>query len=134
MGIQSKINTHSFLGLYFLSLQYRPLSINIRLIILLVVLYYYIINSKGVASLRPQVSIAFSRHSIYYSIAIQVLLYYRQQRFISPNRIDSIPLVSSRLITNIIFSIYSTPIILELHILIIYTSPLYIQINYLLGL
>src|SRR6266550_4663271 len=49
-------------------------------------------------------------------------------RFISPSKIDSIPLVSSKLITNIIFSIYRTPLTLGLYILIIYTSPLYIWI------
>ena len=38
------------------------------------------------------------------------------------------PLVSSKLIINIIFSIYRTPLTLGLYILIIYTSPLYIQI------
>jgi len=38
------------------------------------------------------------------------------------------PLVSSKLITNIIFSIYRTPLILGLYILIIYTSPLYVWI------
>jgi hypothetical protein len=38
------------------------------------------------------------------------------------------PLVSSKLITNIIFSIYRTPLTLGLYILIIYTSPLYIYI------
>jgi hypothetical protein len=41
---------------------------------------------------------------------------------------DSIPLVSSKLITNIIFSVYRTPLTLGLYILIIYTSPLYIWI------
>jgi hypothetical protein len=46
----------------------------------------------------------------------------------SPNRIDSIPLVLSKLITNIIFSIYRTPLTLRLYTLIIYTSPLYICI------
>jgi len=46
----------------------------------------------------------------------------------SPNRIDSMPLVSSKLITNIIFSVYGTPLTLGLYILIIYTSPLYIWI------
>jgi hypothetical protein len=46
----------------------------------------------------------------------------------SPNRIDSIPLVSSKLITNIMFSIYRTPITLGLYILIIYTGPLYVWI------
>jgi len=38
------------------------------------------------------------------------------------------PLVSSGLITNIIFSVYGTPLILGLYILIIYTGPLYIWI------
>jgi len=38
------------------------------------------------------------------------------------------PLVSSKLITNIIFSVYRTPLTLGLYILIIYTSPLYIWI------
>jgi len=46
----------------------------------------------------------------------------------SPNRINSMPLVSSKLITNIIFSIYGTPLTLKLYILIICTSPLYIWI------
>jgi len=46
----------------------------------------------------------------------------------SPNRIDSVPLISSKLITNIIFSIYGTPLTLKLYTLIIYTSPLYIWI------
>jgi len=38
------------------------------------------------------------------------------------------PLVSSKLITNIIFSIYRTPLTLGLYTLIIYTGPLYIWI------
>ena len=38
------------------------------------------------------------------------------------------PSVSSKLITNIMFSIYRTPLTLGLYILIIYTGPLYIQI------
>jgi len=46
----------------------------------------------------------------------------------SPNRIDSIPLVSSKLITNIMLSIYGTPLTLGLYILIICTGPLYIWI------
>jgi len=46
----------------------------------------------------------------------------------SPNRIDSVPLVSSKLITNIMFSIYRTPLTLGLYILIIYTGPLYVWI------
>jgi hypothetical protein len=36
------------------------------------------------------------------------------------------PLVLSKLITNIIFSVYRTPLTLGLYILIIYTGPLYI--------
>jgi len=46
----------------------------------------------------------------------------------SPNRIDSVPLVSSKLITDIIFSICGTPSTLGLYTLIIYTGPLYIWI------
>jgi len=46
----------------------------------------------------------------------------------SPNRIDSMPLVLSKLIINIMFSIYGTPLTLGLYILIIYTGPLYIWI------
>jgi len=46
----------------------------------------------------------------------------------SPNRINSVPLISSKLITNIIFSICGTPSTLGLYTLIIYTSPLYIWI------
>ena len=61
IGIQSKASAYSSLGLHLLSLQYRPLSINIRLIILLVLPYCYIIAPRGVASLRPQMFIAFSR-------------------------------------------------------------------------
>ena len=38
------------------------------------------------------------------------------------------PLVLSKLITNIIFSIYGTPLTLGLYILMICTGPLYIQI------
>jgi hypothetical protein len=38
------------------------------------------------------------------------------------------PLVSSKLITNIMFSIYRTPLTLGLYILTICTSPLYIWI------
>ena len=126
IGIQSKVSAYSSLGLYLLSLQYRPLFINIRSIILLEVPYYHIVTSRGVANLRPQVSIALSRHSTYYLAAIWIPPYRGQQRFISPSRIDSIPLVFSKLITNIIFSIYRTPLTLGLYILIIYTSPLYI--------
>ena len=36
------------------------------------------------------------------------------------------PLVSSKLITNIIFFVYGTPLTLGLYTLIIYTSPLYV--------
>jgi hypothetical protein len=39
-----------------------------------------------------------------------------------------VPLVSNKLITDIIFSVYGTPLTLRLYILIIYTSPLYIWI------
>ena len=46
----------------------------------------------------------------------------------SPNRINSVPSVSSKLIINIIFSVYGTPSTLGLYILIIYTGPLYIWI------
>jgi hypothetical protein len=44
----------------------------------------------------------------------------------SPNKIDFILSVFNKLITNIIFSIYRTPLTLKLYILIIYTGPLYI--------
>ena len=128
MWIQSKVSAHSSLGMYLSSLQYRLLSINVRLIVLLAVPYCHVIAPRGVASLRPQISIALSRHSTYYSVVIQIPPYRRQQRFMSPNRIDSIPLVSSKLITNIMFSVYRTPLTLRLYILIIYTSPLYVQI------
>ena len=128
IGIQSKASAYSSLGLYLLSLQYRPSPINIRLIILLAVPYCYIITPRGVASLRPQVSIAFSRHSAYCLAVIQIPPYCGWWRFISPNRIDSIPLVSSKLITNIMFAIYGTPLTLGLYILIICTGPLYIWI------
>ena len=46
----------------------------------------------------------------------------------SPRRIDLAFSVSSKLIIDIIFSIYSTPTTLGLYILIIYTGPLYIWI------
>jgi len=46
----------------------------------------------------------------------------------SPSRIDFIPSVFSKLIINIIFSVYGTPLTLGLYILIIYTSPLYVWI------
>ena len=46
----------------------------------------------------------------------------------SPNKIDFVPLVSSKLITNIIFSVCGTPSTLKLYILIIYTGPLYVWI------
>jgi len=39
-----------------------------------------------------------------------------------------VSLVSSRLIANIIFSVYRTPLTLGLYILIIYISPLYVWI------
>ncbi len=126
--IQSKVSAHSFLEENLLSLQYRFLSINIRLIILLAVPRCHIIAPRGVASLRPLLSIALSRYSTYRSAVIQIPPYRRWQRFISPSRIDLAYSVSSRLIIDIIFSIYRTPLTLRLYILIIYTSPLYIQI------
>jgi len=46
----------------------------------------------------------------------------------SSNRIDSVPLISSKFITDIMFSIYGTPLTLGLYIIIIYTSPLYVWI------
>ena len=46
----------------------------------------------------------------------------------SPNRIDSVPLVSSKLITDIMFTVYRTPLTLGLYILIICTGPLYVWI------
>ena len=126
MGIQSKTNTYFSLELYLLSLQYRPLFINIKLIVFLAVPHCYIIASGGVASLKPQVFIAFSRYFTYYLVAIQIPPYCGQQRFISFNKIDFIPLVSSKLIINIIFFVCGTPSTLKLYILIICISPLYI--------
>ena len=46
----------------------------------------------------------------------------------SPNRLNSVPLVFSKLIINIIFFVYRTPLTLGLYTLIIYTGPLYIWI------
>jgi hypothetical protein len=46
----------------------------------------------------------------------------------SSNRIDFVPSVSNKLIADIIFSIYKTPLTLGLYTLIIYTGPLYIWI------
>ena len=46
----------------------------------------------------------------------------------SPNKIDFVPLISNKLIINIIFSVYKTPLTLKLYILIIYINPLYIRI------
>ena len=128
IGIQSKASAYSSLGLHLLSLQYKPSSINIRSIILLAVPCCHIIAPREVASLRPQVSIAFSRHSTYRLAAIQIPPYRGWQRFISPSRIDSMPSVSSKLIADIIFAIYGTPSTLGLYTLIIYTGPLYIWI------
>jgi len=62
-----------------------------------------------VASLRPQVSIAFSRHSACRSAATWMPPYRGWWRFMSPNRIDSVPSVLSKLITNIMFSVCGTP-------------------------
>jgi len=71
-------------------------------------------------------SIALSKHSAYYLAVMWIPPHHKWWRFISPSRIDSVPLVSSKLITNIMFSVYRTPLTLGLYILIIYTSPLYI--------
>ena len=46
----------------------------------------------------------------------------------SPRRIVLVFLVLSRLIIDIMFSVYSTPAILKLYILIICTGPLYVWI------
>ena len=73
-------------------------------------------------------SIAFSRHSAYRSAATWIPPYRGWWRFISPNRIDSVPSVSSKLITDIIFAICGTPSTLGLYTLIICTGPLYIWI------
>jgi len=128
MGIWSKASAYSSLGVHLLSLWYRPLSINVRSIVLLAVPYCHIIAPRGVASLRPLLSIALSRHSTYCLAAIWIPPYHRWWRFISPRRIDSVFLVFSKLITNIIFSVCATPLTLGLYILIICTSPLYIWI------
>ena len=52
-GYPMTVSAYSSLRIYLLSLWYRPLSINIRLIILLAVPYCHIIAPRGVASLRP---------------------------------------------------------------------------------
>jgi len=46
----------------------------------------------------------------------------------SPNRIDSVPSVSSKLIADIMFSVCGTPLTLGLYTLIICTGPLYVWI------
>jgi hypothetical protein len=46
----------------------------------------------------------------------------------SPSRMDSMPSVSSKLIADIMFSVYGTPSTLGLYILMICTGPLYIWI------
>jgi hypothetical protein len=46
----------------------------------------------------------------------------------SPNRIDSVPSVSNKLITDIIFSVCGTPLTLGLYTLIICTGPLHVWI------
>jgi len=128
MGIWFKASAHSSLGLHLLSLWYRPLSINVRLIVLLAVPYCDIVAPRGVASLRPQISIALSKHSVCYLAAIWIPPYRGWWRFMSPSRIDSVPLVSSKLITNIMFSVCGTPLTLGLYTLIICTGPLYVWI------
>ena len=54
--------------------------------------------------------------------------YDKEWRFIFFNKINFIYLVFNKLIINIIFFIYRTPLTLKLYILIIYISPLYIKI------
>ena len=73
-------------------------------------------------------SIAFSRHSACRSAAIWIPPHRGWWRFMSPNRIDSVPSVSSKLITDIMFAIYRTPSTLGLYTLIICTGPLYVWI------
>jgi len=63
IGIWSEVNAHSSLGEHLLSLWYRFSSIIVRLIVLLAVPCCHIIAPRGVASLRPLLSIALSRHS-----------------------------------------------------------------------
>ena len=46
----------------------------------------------------------------------------------SSNRIDSVPLVFSKLIADIMFSVCGTPLTLKLYTLIICTGPLYVWI------
>jgi len=65
IGIWSKVSAYSSLGEHLLSLWYRFSSIIVRLIVLLAVPYCHIITLRGVASLRPPLSIALSRHSAY---------------------------------------------------------------------
>ena len=114
--------------MYLLSLWYRLLSINIRLIVLLAVPYCHIIAFGGIASLKFLLFTTFSRHSAWHLVATWVPPYYKWWRFMSPKRIDSVSSVSSRLIADIIFFVCGTPVMLGLYILIIYTSPLYIWI------
>ena len=128
IGIWSKESAHSSLRVYLLSLQYRLLTINIRLIILLAVPRCHIIVPGGMASIRLPLSTALSRYSACRSAAIQIPPHRGQWIFMSPRRIDLVFLVSSKLIIDTIFSVYSTPATLGLYILIIYISPLYIQI------
>ena len=46
----------------------------------------------------------------------------------SPNKMDSVPSDSSKLIANIMFSVYGTPSTLGLYTLMICTGPLYVWI------
>ena len=129
MGIQSKESAYSSLGVHLLiSLQYRLLTINVRSIILLAVPCCHIIAPGGMASIRLPLSTALSRYSAWRLAVTQMPPHYRWQIFMSPRRIDLAFLVLSKLITNIMFSIYSTPATLGLYILMICTGPLYIQI------
>jgi len=119
MGIWFKVSAYSSSGLHLSSFWYRPSSINVRSIVLLAVPRCHVIAPRGVASLRPQVSIAFSRHSACRLVVIWIPPYRGWWRFMSPNRIDSVSLVSSKLIADIMFSVYRTPSTLGLYTLII---------------
>src|SRR6266702_1683274 len=67
IGRWSKDSAHSSLGVHLSSLWYRFSSMNVRSIVLLAVPRCHVIAPGGVASLRPPLSIAFSRHSAWRS-------------------------------------------------------------------
>ena len=128
IGIWFKESAHFSLRVHFLSLWYKLLSINIRLIVFLVVPHYHIIAPRGVASLRLPLFTTFSRHFAWRSAATWKPPHHGWWRFMFLKKIDSTFLVSSKLIADIMFSIYGTPITLGLYTLMIYTGPLYIWI------